>query len=517
MSESRTHKSFLNARVDLTFFVISALLSFFSRKIFLDVLGEDFIGVTSVLTNALGFLNLAELGIGMATAYMLYKPIREQNFDQISAIMSALGYLYRWVGIIILSLGLIFFVFLHVFLDRVDISPFVVLFLYFSLLSSSLLTYFFNYKQILFSADQRNYEITLYYKTASIVKILLQMGCCLLFANYYLWIGIEWCFGILASYLLHWRLKKVYPWLQFYLSEGKQNLKRFPLLLANTKRIFAHRLSGVVLFQLTPILIYAYSSIQDVTKYANYLLITACLSSLVTALYGGTSAAVGNLVAENDTSNTFKLYNELFSLRVMVATFIVTCLWFLTKPFISLWVGSEYLLADSSFILILVNVYILNIRVTTDEFISAFGLFWDVWMPILEASIFIISVFLFAKPYGLNGVLLAGIISQIIVVLGWKPYFLFKWGFKQSLSKYLRVFFQLIAFSLLSITIVFIITSFVNLLNITQSWISWLLSSLIVSITSFTVIIFVFFVFSFSARENIYRVLRYVFVKLRPF
>ena len=58
--ESRVRKSLLNARVNLIFYFLTLALSFFSRKIFLDTLGADFVGLTGTLQNLLGFLNLAE-------------------------------------------------------------------------------------------------------------------------------------------------------------------------------------------------------------------------------------------------------------------------------------------------------------------------------------------------------------------------------------------------------------------------------------------------------------------------
>ena len=82
--ESRVKKSLLNARVNLIFYFLTLALSFFSRKVFLDCLGADFIGLAGTLGNLLGFLNLAELGIGTAIGYVLYKPLFDQNKDKIN-------------------------------------------------------------------------------------------------------------------------------------------------------------------------------------------------------------------------------------------------------------------------------------------------------------------------------------------------------------------------------------------------------------------------------------------------
>ena len=120
-TESRVKKTLLNARVNLVFYFLTLALSFFSRKIFLDCLGADFVGLTGTLQNLLGFLNLAELGIGSAIGYVLYKPLFERNQEKINEIISVMGYLYRCIGIMILSAvlrGLIYRLF------TLPISPF---------------------------------------------------------------------------------------------------------------------------------------------------------------------------------------------------------------------------------------------------------------------------------------------------------------------------------------------------------------------------------------------------------
>lgn len=82
-------------------FTLSPFHLLFSRKIFLEKLGADFVGLTSTMQNLLGFLNLAELGIGASIGYVLYKPIFDGNRDRIKEIVSVLAYLYRNVGLLI--------------------------------------------------------------------------------------------------------------------------------------------------------------------------------------------------------------------------------------------------------------------------------------------------------------------------------------------------------------------------------------------------------------------------------
>ena len=92
----RVHKSILNAEVNLLFYFLSLFLTFFSRKIFLDNLGAEFIGLTGTLYNILGYLNLSELGISASVGYFLFKPLQTNNRKEIQDILSLLGYLYNW-------------------------------------------------------------------------------------------------------------------------------------------------------------------------------------------------------------------------------------------------------------------------------------------------------------------------------------------------------------------------------------------------------------------------------------
>ena len=132
MSESRLHKSYLNARVNVFFYLVTLFISFFSRKIFLEKLGADFVGLTSTMQNLLGFLNLAELGIGASIGYVLYKPIFDGNRDRIKEIVSVLAYLYRNVGLLILGAGLLLACFLPYIFADAGIRLGVIYFAYFA-------------------------------------------------------------------------------------------------------------------------------------------------------------------------------------------------------------------------------------------------------------------------------------------------------------------------------------------------------------------------------------------------
>lgn len=438
--ESRTRKTFLNARVNLIFYFLTLLLSFFSRKIFLDMLGADFVGLTGTLQNLLSFLNLAELGIGTAVGYVLYKPIFENNQQKINEIISVFGYIYRWVGFIILSAGVILSLFLPlIFPDTRFDSP-VIFLAFYAFLGSSLIGYFINYRQTLLSADQKNYVVTAYFQTGNIVKVIIQMISATYTGSYYLWIAIEFTFGIIYSIILNWKINQTYPWLKSEIKNGKKLLTKYPEIIKLTKQVFIHKIATVVQFQLTPFLVYAFVSLQTVAFYGNYTLITDKLNVLLNNFLDSTTAGIGNLIAEGNKEKILKTYWELIAVRFFFIGTLTLSLYFLLPDLIDLWLGKKYVLSNNILIGVLCIFSLNTIRGATDQFIYGYGLFHDIWAPTIETILFIIIAIVGGYLWGLEGILLGSIISSVIIVYMWKPFFLFTKGFKVSNGIYWREF-----------------------------------------------------------------------------
>lgn len=434
--ESRLKKSLLNARINLIFYFLGLALSFFSRKIFLDTLGADFMGLISTLVNLLGFLNLAELGISTAIGYVLYKPLFERNENKINEIISVLGYIYRRIGFIILSAGCILACFLPFIFPNTAFDLGVIYFAFFSFLTSSLIGYFANYKQTLLGVDQKNYVVTTYYQSAVLIKTLLQMGLVYYTGNYYLWISFEIPLGITYSIILNWKVKQVYPWLKSEVKQGKLLFKKYPEVTKYIKQLFVHKLGGFVQFQTTPFLVYAFVSLKTVAYYGNYTLIIDKISIFISNLLGSTNAGVGNLIAEGNAKRIQQVFWELMGIRFLIAGTISFTLLKLTSGFVSLWLGSEYVLPELILYLIIINSFFSYTRGATDQFIYGYGLFQDTWAPVTEVIINLIVAIVGGHFWGLPGILMGNITSLFLIVAIWKPYFLYSQGFKTSVFHY---------------------------------------------------------------------------------
>lgn len=505
MGDSRFNKSVKNARVNLTFYVIIIFISFFSRKIFLDSLGDEFVGVTSTLLNILGVINLAELGIGSAVGYMLYKPLFEKDQKKINEIISVFGYVYRKIGIFIGVIALLLIPFLHLFFNEVTFSPAVLYFAYIGFTLSSLLGYFVNYKQLLLSADQRNYEITRYSQSANVVRLILQTVVAYYTGNFYLWIALEIVFSIIYSIIIERRVKIIYPFLKADVRNGKALFKSYPELMTKTKQLFVHKVGGVVLYNLSPVILFSYTSAVIVAHYSNYTLILQKLSQLISHLLSSMDAAIGSVIAEGRKEMIKRVYWEISSIYYLVAGVLVISLYFLINPFITLFFGAEYVMSSITIIIILINFYLGIVRVANDLFLYGYGLFRDVWAPIAESVVNISVSVVCGNYFGLNGVLFGSMLSVFLFVTLWKPYFLFKNGFKNSLFYYWITISKYLILTVITLVVVYYIVNNITV-NPIGSYMNWVLYAVIISGITFLLLYLLMYSTSKGLRDATHRI-----------
>ncbi len=436
MCALRVHKSIINAKVNLLFFTLSLFFAFFSRKIFLDCLGDDFIGLTGTLGNILGYLNLAELGIGSCISFFLYKPLQCGDQRKIEEILSVLGYLYKRIGLIIFTAAIVISLFFPIIFKNTPLGLPIIYFSFFSFLGSSLIGYFINYRQIILSADQKNYLVTIYMQSAGLVKMAIQMYLAYTYQNLYVWVAIEFIFGIIGCIILNWKINKEYPWLQTNIRNGQSLLKLYPEIITKTKQVFLHKIKDFLLRQSDELFVYLFVSLKMVAYYGNYTILVNKLTLLMNLVLDGVSSGVGNLIAEGNKQNTMKVFWELMSIRYTISGIMFYGLFFMAQPFISLWLGPEYILENSVLILLLIYSYLLLTNGVVYMYLHAHGLYGDIWAMWSEIGINLILTIILGSYLGLEGLLLAKITSTTVILVLWKPYYLFRDGLKESLMRY---------------------------------------------------------------------------------
>lgn len=460
-TNSRTAKSLKNSSIALIFYFINLVLQFFSRKIFLDYLGTEVLGLNTVAINLLQFMNLAELGIGSAIACTLYKPLFEKDLVTINEIVSLQGWLYRRIAWIVIAGSFVLMFFFPWIFAKIHLPLWYAYASFGVLLVSALLSYFVNYKQIVLSADQNDYKIQCSYKASMLVKILCQiLAIRFLSEGYVWWLVLEVIFAIVASIALNRVIHQSYPFLKTNLKSGIELSKKYPDILTKVKQLFFHKIGSFALTQTSPVIIYSYATLTMVALYGNYMLIIMGIQILMTAMFNSMNAGIGNLVASGDRNRILSVFEELFSVRFLFTCVMSFGVFKLTPSFITLWIGKEYVMDSVTLLLMTITLFIHLNRTTVDAYINAYGLFSDIWAPVVEAFINIGMSVLLGYFFGLHGVLLGVLISLFLVIFCWKPYFLFREGFGLKLWGYMLMYMKHLIVAVVCASFVYYISEY---------------------------------------------------------
>ena len=141
MDTSRTSNSLKNMAFGVGSQMLSILMGFFTRWMFIALLGKEYLGVSGLFTNVLSLLSLANLGFDTAIIYSLYKPLAEGDTVAVKGYMTVYKRIYRVVGLVVLVLGCVLMPFLpHLINGEVTIPEniYVIYFLFLPAKSSQL-------------------------------------------------------------------------------------------------------------------------------------------------------------------------------------------------------------------------------------------------------------------------------------------------------------------------------------------------------------------------------------------
>lgn len=481
-------KSFKNMRVAFSLFLINLVITFLARRYFLDNLGVEILGMNTIAMNIVGFLSLAELGIMNAISYALYKPISENNRKSISEIVSVQGWIYRKVAYVIIFFSIIIFLCLPILFSKTTLPIWYTYVAFSTFLISSLTTYFVSYVQVLLVADLQEYKVNYINQLVKFAKYTLQIIAIILIEHienkFLAWCFIEVILSILIALLIKSAVRKNYPWLLINLSTEKNLRKKHIEIITKIKQIFFHQLGGIIITQVTPIIIYSYISLHTVTKYENYMIIVTAIYSLVGATFSGIQAGIGNLIAQGDKNKVITFFNQFLVFRYWVISIICFTFYLQSEYFITLWIGSDFVIEKQVLLVLTLYAFIRLARSFVDSFLAGYGLFSDIYAPIIESIMTIGLSIILGRYFGLFGIILGSTISLFIMVIGWKAFFLFSRGFSTSVKLYVIKLLELSVVLTLSILLSNFVVEELKIFTFmidNTSFIRWAINSAVVA------------------------------------
>lgn len=433
---SRIDNSLRNIKYTSLAQMANFIIVFVSRRIFVRVLSTEYLGLNGVFSNILSMLSLAELGLGTAICYCLYKPIYDKDEKTINSIMLFYKKAYNLIGTLVFVIGAALTPFLNFLIEELPNIPHIRL-IYFLFVFNSAASYFFVYKKTLLIADQKQYISNLVHQAAVLLMNVLQIVFLLLTHEYFSYLIIMIACTLGQNIFVSVLVNKKYPYLDLKNAEPLDKETKNEVF-KNIKAMTSHRIGGVVVNGTTNIIMAKFVNVVSVGLYSNYYLVKNTLISIVSLLFQSITSSVGNLGAETDDGERKeKVFDALNLIGAWIIGFSSICLFVLFNPFITLWVGEEYLFDMRVVALIVVNFYMLGVRQPVLTTRDALGIFWyDRHKPVIESVINIVASIPLAIYMGVPGVLLGTLISTVTTSLWVEPLVLYKYGFKKKATTY---------------------------------------------------------------------------------
>ena len=443
---SRTTFAAKNAMWGMAGNISNALLAFISRTVFINVLGTQYLGVNGLFTNILGMLSLAELGIGSAISFSLYKPLAEKNTRQIQAIINFYRSAYRVIALIVTVVGLSLMPFLHYFVrgvpevQNIDIAYAIFLF-------NSVTSYLVTYKTTLLSADQRNYLITNINTVVKAIIATLQITYLLTVGNYIGYLVIDATVQLLSKFYLNHFTDKRYPYIQGK-NDARLSKKDKATIFTKIKALILHKVGEVSVYQTDNIITSAFINTAVVGLVSNFTLIINTINTFVMSIFNSMTASFGNLIATETVEKQMRSTKRYDFMCFVFFGWTALSLYTLLDPFIVLWIGRDRLIGNLTVMLLCINYYFTGMRVGLTNVKTAAGIFeQDKWIALCQAAANLAFSIILVRPMGLAGVYMGTLISSMIPNLS-RPYIVYKYLFKRScipyLVEYMRRFIEVV-------------------------------------------------------------------------
>lgn len=429
-----------NVKYTIGMYVINNVLKFILRSVFIITLSVEYLGLNSLLSDVVMLLSVTELGIGSAIAYSLYKPLSSGDNQTVKAIMQLLKRVYYYIGIIILLIGVSITPFLDYYIKDNTIENLKYFYLFF--LFANALSYFFSYKWILLTADQKEYIVNYYHSIFLIILTILQIIFLFLFKSYWSFVILMLFVKVFEYNYISSKANKLYP----FLNDKSQDILPLGIknnIIKNTRALMVNKFSILIGTSSFSIIASKYIGLEVVGLYGNYVLILGAAATFCVQVFKTLTSFIGSMLINNNVKQNLKIFNILFYASAWLGAIIFNFLSVGLNEFVILWLGLDMQLEYSVIILMLLNFYLIYMQNTVTLFKEGAGLYWqERFRPILESiSNICLSLFL-VRIYGILGIILGNVLSRLLTSFWIEPYILFKNAIDVPFFNYLKQYFE---------------------------------------------------------------------------
>lgn len=483
MSGSRTVKTVKNIGFEFFNQILSFVLHFVSRTIFIQVLSVEYLGINGLFAEILQMLSLADLGFSTAMVYSFYKPLAEGDEYRIVALVNYYKKIYTYIAIAVAAVGIVVLPFLDLIVNTKEKVPFLEVY-YLLSLADTVATYLFVYKTSLITADQKQYIISKYNAIWNLINISMQIMVLLIFKNYILYVTVAVVVRLANNIFISYKADQLYPAIRSKLELPREEKRG---IFQNIKSMFIYKLSGTLLNATDNTLISVMLGTVWVGYYSNYNMILYYLNLFIGIIFSSMTASIGNLVVEETEGKRYQIFECLQVVSYMICGTAAPCLLLLMEDLICIWIGQEYIVDQLLLIAIVMNFYLGAVLRPIWSYREATGLYMKTkYVMLCTAALNLILSIWWGLKIGLAGIVFASAASRVMTYIWYEPYLLFKEYFKRNVLE----FYWKIVKNVIGVLILCIICGMVGTQIQVYTWLGLFLKACVIGGISLTGMLF---------------------------
>lgn len=484
---SRIINSTRNAVIGLLIQILTTIITFIARSIFIRILGAEYLGINGLFTNVLTILSLAELGVGTAITFSIYKPLAEHNYEKCSALIAFYRRIYSIIALIIFILGMLSVPILPYMVNTDNFSMSNITIYYVLFLMNSVCSYLFAGNSCIITADQKMYLFKIYTFIIFVVTNMLQIMILTITHNFILYLLIQIIMTLLNNVYISYKAVKLYPFLKE--SHHLSKIEKMTIF-QNIKSMFLYKVFGVILYNSDNILISMIVGTVYVGYNSNYVTIINAVNKLVGIFYSSITASIGNLNATQDHKKKFEIFWYLDKVTNLLYGVCSVVLLVMLNDFICLWLSDEYALSSSIVFATVLCFYVSGVQQPVWIYRETTGMFNKtkyITIFTIIANI-VLSIFL-GRMFGIFGILLATSIARLSTNSWYEPKVLFESYFHKPFRLYLKRY----AINYLVLFFCMIVTTYIgNLMYVGNSLMMFIMKLIVTSVITAFIYIVIF-------------------------
>ena len=474
-SESRT----INASKNITFALIKEIvtlaLAFISRKLFIQYIGVEYLGINGLFANILTLLSLADLGLGTAMNVSLYKPIAENDTDKIAGLLGYYKKLYYFIAAGVFAVGIGLLPFLPYLVNLNSDIPYLRVY-YVCYVLQNVVSYLFVYKSAIIRADQKTYLVNKVDIITNFACVLLQILSIITLHSYLVFLLISIAGGVVHNIALSVIANKRYRFITKKVTLHQDERKG---IFSNVSSMFLYKISWTLLNGTDNILMSVLFGTIYVGIYSNYYALTSTIESFIALVFSALTASIGNLVATANEDRRFETFKTIQLVSFWSCAYISVGLFFLMQDFIQLIFGKELLLDKLTVFAIVLNTFFSISMRPVWTFREGTGMYRKIrYIMLCTAALNLVLSVILGKWIGISGIILATSLSKLSTYFWYEPSILFRDFFHQKPWQYYGPFLQNTLLILFCGAICAVAVSLIK----TVSILNWLLKAVICTV-----------------------------------